>query len=182
MAVTSEVGAPTRYHVTQIVMHWAMAALVLFVLVSGIVMSDLEWGPLKNQLYNLHRPIGLLILVLLAVRVVLRLVHGAPPADPSVSPLIHRAAGAAHAAFYALLLALPLVGWAATSAFRAPIPIFGLFEAPPIWPKDRALSETLFEVHEIMSDVLIVLIIAHAGAALVHHFIWKDDTLRRMGA
>lgn len=170
-----------RYARAQVVMHWTMAALIAFTLVTGIIMHDLDWGPLKNQLYDLHRPIGLLILVLLAVRVVLRLIYGAPAEDHSISPLIRRVAGLTHAAFYALMLAIPLVGWAATSAFRAPISVFGLFTAPPIWPKDRAMSEFLFEVHDLLATALLVLIAAHAGAALLHHFYWKDDTLRRMG-
>jgi cytochrome b561 len=72
------------------------------------------------------------------------------------------------------------VGWIATSAYPAPVPFFGLFEMPPIWWADRALSERLFAVHLGIGIVMAGLMTAHIGAALFHHFVAKDQVLDRM--
>ena len=73
-----------------------------------------------------------------------------------------------------------MVGWIATSAYRAPIWVFWMFELPPIWPVDRPFSEMLFGVHRAMGFALLVLVVLHVGAALFHHFVLKDVVLRRM--
>jgi cytochrome b561 len=74
----------------------------------------------------------------------------------------------------------PFVGWVATSAYRAPIMVFGLFELPPIWPQDRPLSGRLFVVHALIGAAIACLAAVHIGAALYHHFVRKDRVLMRM--
>jgi cytochrome b561 len=74
----------------------------------------------------------------------------------------------------------PIVGWVATSAYRAPIRVFWLFELPPIWPVDQPLSERLFGVHRFLGIAIALLLCAHVGAALFHHFVRKDGVLLRM--
>ena len=73
-----------------------------------------------------------------------------------------------------------MVGWIATSAYRAPILVFWLFELPPIWPVDQAFSEKMFAVHRLIGIAIALLLCAHIGAALFHHFIRKDGVLMRM--
>jgi cytochrome b561 len=90
------------------------------------------------------------------------------------------AAHATHWALYALLIAQAMVGWIATSAYRAPINVFWLFELPPIWPVDQPFSEKMFSVHMAIGIAIALLLCAHIGAALYHHFVRKDRVLLRM--
>ena len=90
------------------------------------------------------------------------------------------AAGIVHFLLYALLLLQPFVGWIATAAYPAPVPIFGLFDMPAVWGADRPLSDRLFVVHRIMGVSIGLLAIMHIGAALHHHFVRRDGILRRM--
>ena len=83
-------------------------------------------------------------------------------------------------ALYALLIVQPIVGWIATSAYRAPMLFFWLFELPPIWPEDRAFSEKMFAVHRCLGIMMALMICAHIGGALFHHFIRRDRVLMRM--
>ena len=85
-----------------------------------------------------------------------------------------------HRLLYVLLFAMPLLGWAGTSAFPAKIMVFGLFELPPLVEPDRALSELLLGIHWRLAFVLCALIVGHVGAALYHHFVRKDRILMRM--
>ncbi len=175
MTVTIE-----RYNFIQKLLHWLIALLVIGALGAGSALDWLDNGPLKNQLYALHKANGMLVLGLMLLRVVARIVFGAPPLPASVSSWQRTAAAASHFLLYALILLMPIVGWAATSAFPAPLPFFGLFEFPPLIGADRDLSKQLFEIHEIMGKVIIALVVVHIAAALQHAFIKKDGVLRRM--
>jgi cytochrome b561 len=160
--------------------HWVVAALVLLMLPIGIVMANVNVGPAQDVLYHLHRSIGVILLPLMLARLIYRLTHPPPPLPATVSAMQRRAAGVTHWALYAILLLQAMVGWIATSAYRAPIWVFWLFELPPIWPVDRPLSEMLFNVHRVMGLALVGLLALHVGAALFHHFVLKDVVLRRM--
>ncbi|MGD9880274.1 MAG: cytochrome b [Reyranella sp.] len=160
--------------------HWSTAALVLVMIPIGIVMANLNVGAAQDTLYHLHRSIGAVLLPLVLARLFYRMNHPPPPLPASVPAGQRRIAHATHWAFYGLLLLQAMVGWLATSAYRAPILVFGLFELPPIWPVDRPFSEALFAVHRVVGFALLVLIVLHIGAALLHHFVLKDVVLRRM--
>ena len=122
-------------------LHWLIAALVLLMIPLGFVIAN-EWGgPAQQFLYNLHKSIGATLIPLVVIRMLYRLTHPAPPL-PSDIPAIQRfAAHATHWALYVLILVQPIVGYIMTSAYPAPVPFFGLFNLPAIWPQDRALSE-----------------------------------------
>lgn len=160
--------------------HWVVAALVLLMLPIGIVMANANVGPAQNVLYDLHRSIGAILLPLMLARLIYRLTHPPPPLPVTVSAAQRRAAVITHWALYGMLLLQAIVGWIATSAYRAPIWVFWMFELPPIWPVDRPFSEMLFGVHRAMGIALLALLVLHIGAALFHHFVQKDIVLRRM--
>jgi cytochrome b561 len=90
------------------------------------------------------------------------------------------AAHATHWGLYALLIVQPFAGWIATSAYRAPVTVFGWFELPPIWPENRTFSGQLFSVHRLIGIAIAGLVAAHIGAALYHHFVRKDRILMRI--
>ena len=172
--------APPAYSLTARALHWITAVLVLILLPLGIVIANNWGGSLQDPLYNLPRSIGTTIIVLLVVRLGYRLTHPPLPLPDDIPPIQRFAAHATHWALYGLLIVQGVVGWVATSAYRAPIVVFGLFELPPIWPEDRAFSDRLFAVHGLLAILIACLAAAHIGAALYHHFVRKDRVLMRM--
>ena len=172
--------APAAYSSIARVLHWITAALVLTTMPIAVAMVNEKAGPLQDFLYNLHRSIGSVIIPLVIVRLGYRLTHPPLPLPDDIPPLQERAARATHWGLYTLLIVQPLLGWVATSAYGAPIIVFGLFQLPPIWPQDQPLSERLFPVHQLIGLAIACLAILHIGAALYHHFIRKDRVLLRM--
>jgi cytochrome b561 len=168
------------YTVTARVMHWVTASLVLLMLPLGLVIAHDWGGPLQDQLYDLHRSIGALIIPIVLTRVVYRWAHPPAPLPDDIPEIQQLAAHATHWALYALLIVQPFVGWIGTSAYRAPIVVFGLFELPPIWREDRAFSDLVLFVHGLIAMAIAALLAAHIGAALHHHFVRKDRILLRM--
>ena len=172
--------AVPAYDFTARVLHWVMAALVLAMVPLGIVAANNMGGAMQTPLYNLHKSLGVVVAALIVVRLYWRLTHAPIPLPPDFPPLQRFAAGIVHFLLYALLLLQPFVGWIATAAYPAPVPIFGLFDMPAVWGADRPLSDRLFVVHRIMGVSIGLLAIMHIGAALHHHFVRRDGILRRM--
>src|SRR5262249_19245669 len=113
-------------------------------------------------------------------RLFYRVAHTPPPLPADILWIQRLAAHATHWALYILLIVQAVIGWVATSAYRAPILVFWLFELPPIWPVDQPFAERLFRFHKLIGMAIALLICAHVGAALFHHFIRKDRVLMRM--
>src|SRR5258708_1504332 len=172
--------APPAYSLTARALHWITAVLVLVLLPLGLVIANNWGGSLQDFLYDMHRSVGTTIIVLLFVRLGYGLPHPPLPLPDDIPPIQRFAAQATHWALYGLLIVQPFIGWMATSAYRAPIVIFGLFELPPIWHENRAFSDRLFAVHGLVAILIAGLAAAHIGAALHHHFVRKDRVLMRM--
>jgi cytochrome b561 len=177
----TDIAAPRElgFTPTARLFHWVTAVLVLIMVPIGIVMANIEGGP-KDFLYHIHRSIGALLLPIVVLRLLYRITHPAPALPEDIPAVQRLAAYANHWAFYVLLIVQPLIGWVATSAYRAPILFFWLFELPPIWPENRAFSEQAFAVHRWIGVLIATLVVGHVGAALYHHFIRKDRVLMRM--
>lgn len=173
-------GAAATYSFNARVLHWLTAALVLTLIPIGIVMANVSLGPAGDVLYDIHRSIGAVLIPIVLVRLIYRLSNPPPPLPADIPAIQQLAAHCTHWGLYALLVVQPLVGWIATSAYRAPIKVFWLFELPPIWPVDQAFSEKMFAVHRLLGILMALMLCAHIGAALFHHFIRKDDVLLRM--
>jgi cytochrome b561 len=173
--------APQGYSAVARTFHWLTAALVLTMLPIGIAMATFDLGgAVEDPMYHIHRSIGATVLVLTVLRLIYRLSHPAPPLPADMPGWQQVAALATHWGLYALLIVQPIVGWIATSAYRAPVLYFWLFELPPIWPENRPFSEAMFVVHRSIGIVIATLITVHIAAALYHHFILKDGVLKRM--
>ena len=168
------------YSLTARVFHWVTAILVLAAIPMAIIMNNIGPGSLQNVLFDTHRSLGVLVLPIALIRLFWRFGHP-PPVLPDDIPAAQQfVANLTHYALYALLIVQPILGWVATSAYRAPITVFWLFTLPPIWPENRAFSERLFEVHMWMGIAMALLLCAHIGAALFHHFVRRDRILIRM--
>jgi cytochrome b561 len=168
------------YSVTARTLHWITAALVLIMLPLGLVIANRWGGSWQDWLYNLHRSIGAVVLIIILVRLGYRLTHQPLPLSDEVPQAQRRAATAVHWTLYTLLLVQPLVGWAGSSAYPAPVIVFGLFELPMIAPANRALSDQLLFVHRSIALAIACLVAIHIAAAIYHHFVRRDGVLMRM--
>jgi len=159
-------------------LHWLMAALILAMLFIGIGMiaslSDYHW------LLSIHRSLGIIILVLAVARLFYRLFHPAPSLPAGMPGWQRILARASHVVLYALMIALPLVGWAMLSAAREPVVLYGSLYLPPITPQDAALYGGLRETHTVLAFLLFATFLAHLGAALLHAMVFRDGVFQTM--
>jgi cytochrome b561 len=169
---------PTQFPVFSRILHWLMAAMLLAMLFIGAAMVA-SLGD-YHRLVAIHRPLGILILILAAVRLINRLCTTLPPFPPTMSPLERRIASASERLLYALMFALPLVGWSMLSAGHYPIVMFGPVHLPPILPANPALYAFLRKTHTILAYLLFLTFLAHLGAVLFHTLIIRDGLLNRM--
>lgn len=169
----------TRYTPVAIMLHWLLALAIACAFCVGLYMADLPFSPTRLKLYNWHKWAGVTILALSALRLLWRLTHR-PPADLPMPVWQARAAHATHALLYAAFFAVPLLGWAYSSAAGFPIVWFGVLPLPDFVPKDKALADTFKQLHALAAYGLAALVLAHVAAALKHHFIDRDGLLARM--
>lgn len=169
----------TRYTGTAIVLHWLLGLALAGTFTVGLYMADLPLSPQRLKLYNWHKWAGITILALSFVRLVWRLTHR-PPADVPMSPVQRKAAHAAHHLLYLLFFAVPLVGWAYSSAAGFPIVVYGVLPLPDFVPVDKALAEAIKPWHERLAWTMAVIVLAHVAAALKHQFLDRDALLSRM--
>ncbi|NIJ07316.1 cytochrome b561 [Sphingomonas vulcanisoli] len=170
-----------RYSHVAILLHWAIAALVLTTIPLGVYGANFG-GDLARTAKDIHKPIGILILALTLVRVGWRLSHKPPALPDGMTPAMRRVARGTHIAFYVLLLVLPLSGWWMSSAVPVRHPIsFGLFDVPflPV-PRGFASAGPAHLVHVALGFLMIGLAALHIAAALKHQFVDRDQVLNRM--
>ncbi|MBS3928407.1 MAG: cytochrome b [Sphingomonadales bacterium] len=171
-----------RYSRGAVVLHWLIALLIILNLIGAFVAEDLPKAD-KAMVMGYHKATGITILVLTLARIVWRLMHKAPPMVETLKAWEAALARVTHAGFYFLMLAVPLTGWAMSSAFSkgGPVSMFGLFDVPALpVGTDKPTADMFYELHEIFAFVMIGLFVLHLGAALKHHFVDKDGTMRRM--
>lgn len=168
-----------RYTLPAIALHWLLALLIAMSFGVGLYMSDLPVSPQRLVLYSWHKWAGIAILSLSALRLLWRLGHP-PPSAPPMPAWQQRAAQAVHAALYLLFFAVPLVGWAYTSAAGFPVVWFGVLPLPDFVPVDKALAEAIKPWHEWLAWALAATVALHTAAALKHHFVDRDGLLHRM--
>jgi cytochrome b561 len=169
---------PTQFAFLSRVLHWLMAVLLLAMLFIGVAMVTSLGN--YHRLVAIHRPLGILILILVVIRIINRMFTTLPPFPPTMSPLERRVATASEKLLYALMLALPLVGWGMLSAGHYPIVMFGPVHLPPILPANPALYAVLRKTHTVLAYLLFFTFIAHLGAVLFHTLVIRDRLLDRM--
>ncbi|WHZ18055.1 MAG: Cytochrome b561 [Rhodanobacteraceae bacterium] len=171
---------PDRYHPLSIGAHWLTLALLIAVYALIELRGIFPKGTAEYQaMKTWHFMLGLTVLVVVAVRLLLRLAFRAPPITPAPAAWMLWLAKAMYLALYAFLIAMPLLGWLTLSAQGKPIPFFGL-QLPALIGPDKVLGENLEEIHETIGTIGYYLVGLHAAAALFHHYFLRDDTLLRM--
>jgi cytochrome b561 len=200
--------ARDRYTMVAIILHWLIALSIVGLIAVGFWMSSTAealsemtreerraLGPQLVQVFQMHKSMGLTVLVLSLARLAWRLAHR-PPALPAAIPGWQKAAaGFTHVAFYVIMIAMPLSGWAYVSsgfnaegeAFSATTMWFGLFEVPHIpliaeagEEMRKAIAASAYEMHELLAYAIIALLVLHIGAALKHQFVDRDGVAGRM--
>ena len=173
-------NAAFRYGAVAIALHWLTALAIAVLLALGLVMTEVDGFQLKIALYQWHKSLGLTVLALVLLRLAWRLANRPPRLPDSIKAYQRGLAGATHWALYALLLAMPLSGWVMASASSLPTEFFGWFDVPRLVAIDRTIEGRAGDVHEILAWVLVGLLALHVAAALKHHFVDRDDVLRRI--
>lgn len=177
-----------RYSAVAILLHWASALAALVLIGLGLTMTHAALAPLRQfQLYQWHKSVGVTVLALTVLRLLWRLTHRPPPHPVGMPARERRAAAAAHHLLYLLLVGLPLTGWAVVSLspFNIPTVLYGLVPWPHLplaahVPDPAAAEGLLKQVHALGAWFLAALLAVHVAAALRHHFLLRDDVLRRM--
>ncbi|MEI7515579.1 MAG: cytochrome b [Betaproteobacteria bacterium] len=170
----------THYTATAKSLHWLMALLIFGLLALGFYMADLPLSPEKLQFYSWHKWAGVSVFVLVWLRLFWRVTHRPPAFAASLSATQQTLAHLGHLALYLLMIAIPVSGWLMSSAKGVQTVWFGVLPLPDLLGRDKALGKQLEELHSALNIGLLVLIGGHAAAALFHHLVHKDDTLRRM--
>lgn len=159
-------------------LHWGMAAMIFAMLFIGVsmVVSVTHYA----QLVAIHRPLGIAILTLAAIRLIYRIICP-PPALPVKMPIWQKiAAHASHWLLYALMFALPLVGWSMLSAAKYPIILWTGWHLPPIVSANPLLAAELRTLHSILAYLLFSVVMAHMAAAFMHALVFKDGVFESM--
>jgi cytochrome b561 len=181
-------NSTARYGTVAMTLHWLIAIAIVMMLIGGKYMHGLpNSDPNKFLFYQIHKSMGLTILALSVARIVWRLTNVVPPL-PAAMPAWQRwGSHLSHFGFYVLIIAIPLTGWgvASTSSSGVPTVWFGLFEVPNLpglsgGEEAEEAHELFEEMHELLGNLMILLLLVHVGAALKHHFWDRDTVFRRM--
>src|SRR6478735_2324668 len=160
--------------------HWLVAALIFIQFALGWLAVGWALSPTKINLFVWHKSVGMLILALVVARLLNRLAGLTPPL-PADTPAWERAAARwSHTLLYVLMVAMPLTGWAINSAAGIPFRIFWQLPLPALMAPDKHTADIVALVHFALGIAFVALLILHIGAALRHHFVKRNDVLRRM--
>ncbi|WP_454767096.1 cytochrome b [Cupriavidus campinensis] len=173
-------NAPHKhFSAMQKLLHWSMAVLILAMLFIGVAMVATV-SRAHDALIALHRPLGIALLLLVLVRIAVRLRRGSPPLPASMPAAQRTVAKASHWVLYALMVAMPLIGWGMLSAGGYPVTMAGGLHLPPILPMDVRLFVLLRVLHTALACALFAVVLLHLAAALVHALILRDGVFSTM--
>lgn len=175
-------GLPAR------VLHWLIGIIILAMLAVGFISANVITDIyLQFELVQMHKSFGFTVFFLVLIRIIWRLVNPTPAMPDHMPGHEKMLAHVGHYGLYALMIIMPLSGWLMASAselqemYGIKNMVFGLFEMPdPVVPGDKALEELFATIHFWSAIAMVVILVAHIGAALKHHFRDGDTILRRM--
>jgi cytochrome b561 len=170
----------SRWGAVSIALHWLVALGILALVAIGLVMTEMPTSLNKVKVYALHKSIGITVLGLMLLRLGWRIIAGRPKPASSMPAWQEWAARLVHAGLYLGVFAMTLSGWVYNSASNFPLNWFNLVKLPALTGPDPELKATALSVHQGALWLLLALLLLHVGAALKHHLIDRDDTLRRM--
>jgi cytochrome b561 len=169
-----------RFAAPQRLLHWLMAVCILAMLFIGVGMVSTVTSNYLS-LVSLHKPLGFTILVLALIRLSLRFYYGAPALPADLPEPMKLAAKLSHYVFYALMIAMPLLGWAMLSAAEYPVVLFGSLHLPSIVGINPELHTLFWRAHFFLAFAFFALILLHLAAALFHKLVRHDGVYEAMG-
>jgi cytochrome b561 len=167
-----------RFTALQRSLHWLMAACILAMLFIGVGMASTV-TPTYLHLLAAHKPLGIAILALALIRLIVRWRSGSPPLPADLPQPMRIAAHLSHYGLYALMIAMPLIGWSMLSAAGLPVAIFGV-QLPGILPLNGPLHGALRTWHGYLAFAFLALIFLHLAAALFHAWVRRDSVFTSM--
>ena len=170
----------TRYGIVSAALHWVMGLAMIGLIVIGLLLAQTELIDNRRFFMGLHKSFGIIVLVMVVFRIIWRFMNAAPPLPVGTKPWQKWASHGVHFALYASMIIMPLSGWAMSSAYGYPVNVFGWFELPSLMAVNKPLGGVFRRIHEIAGFALAGMIAVHIGAALMHHFVYKDNVLKRM--
>jgi cytochrome b561 len=184
MANVASGARQTTYSTAARHFHWWTVALLAIQVPLGIYMvyrgAVTNFDALTGTFYDLHKTLGLLVLVLVVARLAYRLVRGAPADEPTLEWWQKAASHVTHWSLYGLLILVPLVGWIGISLYGAR-EVFGVATIPPLATPNSEAADTALMVHKALALLTVALVAMHVGAAVaLHYFIRGDGVLARM--
>ncbi|HEX4844363.1 MAG TPA: cytochrome b [Limnobacter sp.] len=179
--MTSALQENRRYGLSMVLIHWLMAVGILTAFGVGLYMVDIPGiTPFKLKLFNWHKWLGVTLFALVALRVLIRVYSRAPryPAHWGHRTILLAKLG--HWALYALMFAVPTLGYLYSLASGYPVVWFGVIELPVLIDKDPVLKDAFKLAHELSAKGLVLLVLGHVVMALKHHVLDNDGVLGRM--
>ena len=161
------------YRLPAKVFHWVTAALVLFMVTTGVTMKQLGSGPVADTLFAIHKTTGIVVLTVVLLRILYRLLMPDPGTDREDyrRPILHWM-------LYSALIAMPLLGWAGISDFGSRGILFG-YELPAVWPQGAGYWSILLETHAYLAFGMLALVALHIGVAMQDHMMRARDLPER---
>jgi cytochrome b561 len=169
-----------KHATATIVLHWSTVMAIVMAVAAIYLRDATEDKVIRQVLLEAHRQLGMLVLICVPLRIAVRYWLGFSDQSGGTAALLRWAAAMTHLALYASLIALPLVGWAATSAKGITLRLFGLVRLPGLVAADPDVADALVDYHTWGAWALLALVAAHAVAALWHHFVRRDGVLKAM--
>ncbi len=174
-------NSETRWGLISQLFHWGMAIGIVGTALGGMYMTSLPASPDKFWLYMMHKSFGLILLGWVALRIGWRFLNPTPKLPADTPPLQQKIALGTHIALYGLMIGIPLSGFVMHSASSIPFRLFGIWTVPKLFAEPSMEILTLAKnAHQTMFMALGILVLLHIAAALKHHFINRDDILKRM--
>lgn len=173
-------NSKNAYGYVAIALHWLLGLAIIGMLILGLYMEGLSLTPGKLNLYGIHKSIGSLILIAVAARLLWRLANPTPELPAHMSRAERWLVHLGHLGLYFCMFAMPMSGWLMSSAAGFPVSVFGWVTLPDLVEKGHEWRQYFGLAHTYVSYLMIGLIGAHFIAALLHHFVHKDNVLSRM--
>ena len=172
--------APQRYPVVLRFMHWLIVAIVVVQFAVAWTMPEIHRGTPPTGLIDWHLSIGSTILAVMLGRLGWRLSHRVPPPPNDLASSLRGLSRITHYLLYALLIVIPLLGWANASARGWTVKLFGLIRLFPLLPTGSPIGRSLGDVHATLATAMLSVIALHVSGALYHAFVLGDGTVRRI--
>lgn len=171
---------PDRYSAVARTFHWSVVMLIVVQFGVAWTMPEIGRGTRPEGLVGWHLSFGTAILFVALARLAWRLSHKPPPPPRGLVPALQKLSRLTHALLYALLIVLPLMGWANASARGWAIKLFGIVPLPPLVPTGSALGRQMGDIHATTAIIFLGVIGLHIAGAVYHSLVLRDRTLQRM--